>query len=81
MRNHNNTFHFILDRIEEQKKGLDIIKRDNVDIYGKSVLHYIVNPLEFGSYENSEMLKKAIQIGFVHNIKDKKGKTPYNYAC
>jgi len=39
-----------------------------------------VNPIEYGSYENEELLRKALEKGFEWNVKDKKGKTPYEYA-
>lgn len=37
--------------------------------------------MEFGSYENTELLTKAIEVGFKHDIKDNRGMTPYDYAC
>lgn len=80
MRNHNNTFHFIIDTMREEKGDLELIKKDNVDILGKSFIHHIVCPLPFGSYENHAMLKNAIEAGFKHDIKDIFGKTPFDYA-
>lgn len=77
IRNHNNTFHFMLDTINEHKT---IIKKDNVDHLGRSLIHYIVCPLSFGSYENYHMLKKAIEVGFAANIPDSFNMTPYQYA-
>ena len=44
------------------------------------MIHYIVNPLPYGSYENNDLLKRAIEIGFKHDIPDKTDKTPYQYA-
>ena len=81
MRNHLNTFNFILDTIEDQNKNFDTIVKDNVDKHGKSFLHYIVNPIPYGSYENAEMLTRAIEVGFKTDHKDRLGKTPYDYAC
>lgn len=79
MRNHSNTFNFILDILKDNNHN---VKKDNVDlIYGKSFIHYIVNPLPFGSYENKTLLKKALEFGFNAQIKDKNGNTPYYYAC
>lgn len=53
---------------------------DHVDKFGKSVVHYVVNPLRYGSYENSKLLKKVIKNGFKWDLKDAEGKTPYDYA-
>lgn len=80
MRNHNSTFHFILDTLTEQKMLDELTKKDNVDLLGRSFVHYIVSPLPFGSYENHHMLKKAIEVGFRHDIKDIYNRTPYDYA-
>jgi hypothetical protein len=47
---------------EEQKNDQIIqaagaqFKLDSQDTKGKSLIHYIIEPLEFGSYENSEIL-------------------------
>jgi|LauGreDrversion4_2_1035121.scaffolds.fasta_scaffold14645_3 hypothetical protein len=60
MRNHTNTFDFILDSVkEESKQNSKVALRPNsVDTHdGKSLIHYIVNPLAFGSYENEELLR------------------------
>jgi hypothetical protein len=67
----------MLDTIKEQHKSYDSIKKDSVDLQGKSLVHYIVNPLPFGSYENEDLLSKTIEIQFKYNIADKSGKTPY----
>lgn len=61
IRNHANTFEFILDSLApnegEEVKGEEkiaiLVKKDQVDTEGKSLLHYIVNPLPWGSYENA----------------------------
>lgn len=71
----------MLSTINEKEGSYDSIKKDSVDNHGKSLLHYIINPLPFGSYENEELLRKAIEVGFRHDIKDNKGKTPFDYAC
>lgn len=64
MRNHLFSFNFILKTIKEQNKE-HIIVKDNVDHNtGKTFVHYIVNPLPFGSYENTKMLRLAIEFGF-----------------
>ncbi|CAD8047889.1 unnamed protein product [Paramecium primaurelia] len=46
---------------------------------GKSPIHHVVLPLEFGSYENLEMLKLLIPL-FDYNTQDNKGLTPLDYA-
>jgi hypothetical protein len=42
-----------------------------------------VNPREFGSFENTEILKALFQSGIAFNmqLKDKHGKTPQDYAA
>lgn len=47
---------------------------------GRSLIHYIVDPLPFGSFENEELLRKALAAGFDPCIRDAKGLTPYEYA-
>lgn len=37
-----------------QSKKFDV---KYVDLQGKNAIHYIVNPVEFGSYENLEILE------------------------
>ncbi|CDW79015.1 nad(+) adp-ribosyltransferase-3 [Stylonychia lemnae] len=81
IRNHYNTFNFIVNYIYEKKQSYDSIVKDNIDKNGKSFIHFIINPLEFGSFENSDILQKALEIGFKHNIRDKQGMTPYQQAC
>jgi hypothetical protein len=71
MRNHVNTFHFILDQLDNCKQinQFSKIVKDNVDILGKSLVHYIINPLPYGSYENAALLTAAIKRGgFVATI-------------
>jgi len=50
------------------------------DKSGKTVVHYVVNPLEFGSWENVDMLRLLIQSGADPRIPDNDGKTPIYYA-
>ena len=90
IRNHTNTFHYILnlleeDEEEEEKKGEEpkvrvALKKDQVDKNGKSLIHHIVNPLSFGSFENADLLKRAIESGFIANNRDNNGMTPYQYS-
>ena len=82
MRNHINTFYYILDTLRKERGSLDSIKaKQSIDREGKSFVHYIVKPIEFGSYENAELLKEALDVGFAYDIRDKSGFTPYDYAC
>ena len=81
IRNHYNTFNFIIDTIQEEKKSLDTVIKDQVDKKGKSLIHYIVNPLPYGSFENTDLLRKAIEVGFKYDLRDQDGKTPYERAC
>jgi hypothetical protein len=37
-----------------KKKGIDVNKKDS---QGKNVVHYVVNPLPYGSYENVALLE------------------------
>ncbi len=50
--------------IVEAGGNLREFKRDSQDSRGKSLIHYIVEPLEYGSYENAEMLQAALAAGF-----------------
>ncbi|CAK85722.1 unnamed protein product (macronuclear) [Paramecium tetraurelia] len=45
----------------------------------RSPIHHVVQPLEFGSYENTEMLELLASI-FDVNLVDDKGKTALDYA-
>lgn len=44
-------------------------------------MHYVVNPIKFGSYENVEILRDLHKNGFDLSIKDSVGKTPGHYAA
>jgi hypothetical protein len=88
IRNHTNTFNFILDQLEdsgneENKDDKRVaLKKNSVDLSeGKSLVHYIVNPLPFGSFENEKILRRALELGFSASLLDKTGRTPYDYAC
>ena len=50
------------------------------DKSGKTVVHYAVSPLPFGSYENEEMLELLLKEGFDSKLKDNERKTPAMYA-
>ena len=45
------------------------------DKQGKSVIHLAINPLEFGSYENSDLLVLLAKKGAPLKLADKKGKS------
>jgi len=64
---------------------LELIKKAGVakslqDSYGKSAVHYVVNPLVIGSYENFRILKKLKENKFEMHILDNDGKSPIDYA-
>lgn len=80
LRNHTNTFNFILDNFSEESKEAVPLKKDSIDTKGKTLVHHIVNPLPFGSYENAELLRRAIEEGFAATSRDNDGLTPYDYA-
>jgi hypothetical protein len=54
---------------------------NNKDQDGKSAIHFVVCPIEFGSYENDDLLIAMMDFGFEANLEDLDGKTPYWYAC
>jgi ankyrin repeat protein len=82
IRNHSNTFEFIIDTLKEKNdSALEKLVKNNVDIFGKSFVHYIVSPLDYGSFENSDLLQQALDLEFDYSIQDRDGLTPYDYAC
>ena len=50
------------------------------DNEGKTAVHYVVNPIGFGSYENVEILVQLHQHGYKLDLKDNSGQTPLDYA-
>jgi hypothetical protein len=70
----------LVDFLLQRKK----IKRDKIrraqDLKGKTAVHYVVNPIAFGSYENVKILRKLHQFGFAMNVRDETGLTPLQYA-
>ena len=58
--------------------GLDLHMKDNK---GWTYVHHAVCPLDFGSYENVEILGKLVESGVPLSLPDNDGKTPYHYAC
>lgn len=66
-RNHENTFNYILDTYQEERKDGGAkarLVKDSVDANGWTLVHHIVRPLEFGSFENAAILKRALEEGF-----------------
>lgn len=51
-------------------KNLQINSKDNE---GKTAVHYVVNPIDFGSYENVEILDQLHQHGYKLDLKDNSG--------
>ncbi|CAD8137177.1 unnamed protein product [Paramecium octaurelia] len=64
---------FILDQPSFKKES------HAIDQNGKSPIHHAVLPLEFGSYENLNILRLLTPI-FDYNTQDNKGLTPLDYA-
>jgi len=66
----------ILLRHDKQEK----IDREAVDEMGKSVIHHLINPCPYGSYENVEILNLLAKKNFKLNIKDCDKHTPLFFA-
>lgn len=58
----------------------DLIPSLHKDVNSRTPIHYVVRPLEMGSYENIEILKLLASKGFGVNEKDSMGKEPMFYA-
>lgn len=54
--------------------------KDLQDKHGKTHAHLVVNPLEYGSFENEQILQDLYDAGYDLNQKDSQGKTPLDYA-
>jgi len=50
------------------------------DVAGKSAVHFVVNPVLFGSYENTHLLAKLAEAGYDLQARDANGKEPIEYA-
>jgi predicted DNA-binding WGR domain protein len=53
---------------------------DSQDKDGKSAVHYVVNPVGYGSYMNITILEELRKAGYRLDLKDKEGMTPLDYA-
>ncbi|XP_078675989.1 poly [ADP-ribose] polymerase tankyrase-like isoform X2 [Branchiostoma floridae x Branchiostoma belcheri] len=51
-----------------------------MDNKGWTVVHHLVQPMEYGSFENVEILELLHKEGAPLDVKDKAGKTPLDYA-
>jgi ankyrin repeat protein/predicted DNA-binding WGR domain protein len=60
-----------------KKKGIDVNKKDS---QGKNVVHYVVNPLPYGSYENVALLETLHKRKAELDVKDNSGKAPLYYS-
>jgi len=43
-------------------------------------VHYVVNPVGFGTYENVEILNELRNAGYKCDLQDKEGYSPLDYA-
>ena len=55
---------------------------DNQDNNGRNIIHYVVQPMEAGSFENVKILKALVDSGKGFNLshRDKLGQTPFDLA-
>lgn len=61
----------------EYKYGINLCR---VDELGRSVVHYILTPVSYGSFENDNFLEFMLKFGFKGDIVDKEGLKPVDYA-
>ena len=74
--------HYVrLNKLNELKAFLKDFQVDTRvrDVRGRTVIHHVVQPLEYGSYENVEMLEFLAKHADV-NQPDNEGRTPLFYA-
>ena len=62
---------------KESKYAIDLSRQDNL---GRTVVHYIVSPVSYGSYENEEFLEYFLKFGFRGDLSDNDGLKPQDYA-
>ena len=61
----------------EKKTNLDLRARDS---QGWSVIHHLVSPLEYGTYDNVGLLKILYDSGAPIRTTDNAGLTPLDYS-
>lgn len=50
------------------------------DAEGRTLVHHVVNPLPFGSYENTDLLRLLARLGAPVDTRDNARRTPLQYA-
>ena len=73
--NNKDLVQLLLDNKDQGQLNLSI-----KDKSGKTPVHYVVNPIKFGSYENVEILQLLFKAGYNVNVKDNDNKAPIQYA-
>lgn len=61
-----------------KEKSLNI---NQIDVTGRNAAHYVVQPFEYGSYENTKILELLIASGVDINQQDKQGISPFHLSC
>lgn len=57
------------------------INTEGQDKAGKSAVHYVINPLRYGTFENVLILNMLHKHKFNLKLKDSIGRTPASYAA
>ncbi len=70
----------VLKMLFENKKALNFNPQGQ-DKAGKSAAHFVINPIRYGSYENTEILGLLHKYGFGLQMKDASGQTPAHFAA
>lgn len=63
--------------VAEYKYGINLCRADKL---GKSVIHYILTPVSYGSFENDKFLEFMLKFGFKGDMTDDEGLKPVDYA-
>ena len=69
----------IVDEYPVVEKTSDV-NLDAADLQGWTVIHHLVSPLEYGTFDNEELLYVLYKVGASLNEKDAAGLTPLNRA-
>lgn len=64
--------------IFKKTSQVDLTKKDN---FGRTVIHHLVQPLSYGSWENVDLLTMLTKNGASMTTPDNKSKLPYEIAC